>query len=61
MIEDVYKNNNKWYLRLDCGVDIERLCKYYEDYGFNPKGEVSIDIYQLRLYEKKLMDDKKGL
>ena len=57
MIEDVCKSNNKWYLRLDCGVDIERLCKYYEDNGFNPKGEVSIDIYRLRLYEKELFDD----
>lgn len=55
MIEDLCKSNNKRYLRLDCGVQVDRLCKYYEDYGFNSIGEVFVDIYRLRLYEKELI------
>ena len=55
MIEDICKNNSKKYLRLDCGAQVDRLCKYYEDYGFNFVGEVSVHIYQLKLYEKELI------
>jgi GNAT superfamily N-acetyltransferase len=55
LIEDLCKKNNKKYLRLDCGVHIDKLCKYYENFGFVSVREVSVHNYQLRLYEKELV------
>ena len=42
------------YLRLDCSPDIKGLCKYYEDYGFEPRETVIVHGQTLRLYEKKM-------
>jgi len=53
-IEDICKSKDKKYLRLDCGLEVTRLCKYYEDYGFVSVRDISVHIYQLRLYEKEL-------
>ena len=55
MIEDICKSNDKKYIRLDCGVDVDRLCTYYEDYGFISVRDVTVTMYQLRLYEKELL------
>ena len=43
------------YVRLDCLAGNHRLCKYYEDAGYTPKGEVEAHGYRLRLYEKCVM------
>ena len=53
-IEVLCKTNNKKYLRLDCESRVEKLCKYYEEYGFIAVEEICIKKYQLRLYEKKI-------
>ena len=42
------------YMRLDCSPDTEGLCKYYENYGFKPKGTVVVYNEKLRLYEKEI-------
>jgi len=53
-VEDELIRNNFDYLRLDCSPDIDGLCKYYENYGFEPKEVVEIQDFKVRLYEKKL-------
>lgn len=57
MIEEMCKQNHKKYVRLDCGAHIESLCNYYEKAGFVSVGEVSLGRHQLRLYEKKLLEE----
>jgi len=42
------------YFRLDCSPDIDGLCKYYEDYGFKPRGIVFVHEENVQLYEKKI-------
>lgn len=41
-------------LRLDCGIDIKGLRKYYEQNGFKAVGEVTVAGEHLILYEKSL-------
>lgn len=53
-IEELCLDNNKHFLRLDCGINTPKLCKYYEDYGFQAVGEVVVGNEQLRLYEKQI-------
>jgi ribosomal protein S18 acetylase RimI-like enzyme len=54
LIESYCRSNEKELLRLDCGVDIKGLRKYYEQYGFKPVGEVTVLGEQLVLYEKRI-------
>ncbi len=51
-IERMARSVGKKYVRLDCLASNHRLCKYYEDAGYTPKGEVEAHSYRLRLYEK---------
>lgn len=53
-IEDMLYEKGAAFLRLDCGAKIDGLCKYYEKYGFEPKGEISMHGETLKLYEKKI-------
>jgi GNAT superfamily N-acetyltransferase len=54
MIEQSLLEKDIRFLRLDCPPTVERLCKYYEDFGFVPKGMVTIHGENLQLYEKEL-------
>jgi ribosomal protein S18 acetylase RimI-like enzyme len=56
MIEDLCVKNNKHFLRLDCGVNVTGLCKYYSDFGFNSVGEVLIHNERLVLFEKRIFE-----
>lgn len=49
----------KQFLRLDCDVNNERLCKYYEKHGFVQVGtskrpDNEMGTYEAALYERKL-------
>jgi N-acetylglutamate synthase-like GNAT family acetyltransferase len=55
LIEFHCRQNEKELLRLDCGVDIKGLRKYYEQYGFKPVGEVTVLGERLVLYEKRII------
>ena len=50
----------KTYLRLDCMVENEALCAYYERAGFKYRGETSGEVrghpWKAALYEKRLRD-----
>lgn len=52
-IEKLAKQNKIMYLRLDCMKENKKLNKYYENYGFNNKGEVE-EPYPHRLWEKEV-------
>lgn len=54
MIEDLCRQNNKQYLRLDCGANNQGLCNYYEKQGFRSIRDVNVHGEQLRLFEKRL-------
>jgi N-acetylglutamate synthase-like GNAT family acetyltransferase len=54
LIESHCRQNGKELLRLDCGVDVKGLRKYYEQYGFKPVGEVTVLGERLALYEKQI-------
>ena len=54
MIEQTLLEKGIGLLRLDCSPAVERLCKYYEDYGFERGKTVIVNNEELRLYEKKI-------
>jgi N-acetylglutamate synthase-like GNAT family acetyltransferase len=54
LIESYCRQNEKVLLRLDCGVNIKGLRKYYKQYGFKPVGEVTVLGERLVLYEKRI-------
>jgi len=54
LVENICKQNNKSFFRLDCTAQIERLCAYYENYGFKSVGEIFLMNERLKLYEKCL-------
>ncbi|HOV28043.1 MAG TPA: GNAT family N-acetyltransferase [Pseudobacteroides sp.] len=54
-IEKELNDNGVVYLRLDCGSKVAGLRKYYEEYGFNAVGEVSLFGETLTLYEKEIV------
>ena len=54
LIENFCRENGKEILRLDCGVDVAGLRNYYEQYGFKPVGEVTVEGERLTLYEKPI-------
>ena len=51
-IEKNLKNKGINYLRLDCGINIKKLCDYYKNYGFNEVGNVIVYGEKLLLLEK---------
>lgn len=53
-IEKELSEKNIDYLRLDCPPNVKELCKYYENYGFQPRENVVVHGENLRLYEKKI-------
>ena len=54
LIESHCRQKEKELLRLDCGINIKGLRKYYEQYGFKPIGEVTVSGERLTLYEKQI-------
>lgn len=52
--EQATKAAGKNYLRLDCMFDDPRIRQYYEDAGFNYRGEVKGNGWRAALYEKQL-------
>lgn len=40
-------------LRLDCGADVDGLCTYYENQGFERVGQTVVDGFDLALYERE--------
>jgi ribosomal protein S18 acetylase RimI-like enzyme len=54
LIESYCREKKKEFLRLDCGVDIMGLRKYYERCGFEAVGEVTVEGERLTLYEKRV-------
>ena len=53
-IEDYCRQKNKKFLRLDCGINILGLHYYYQNYGFNAVGKVTVHEEELVLYEKEI-------
>lgn len=49
------------YLRLDCAPHVEKLCAYYESYGFEAKETVTVYGEELRLYEKNIVEKRGDL
>ena len=60
LIEAKLADESIEFLRLDCAPHVEKLCAYYENYGFEPKETVSVYGEELRLYEKKVWADRYG-
>jgi GNAT superfamily N-acetyltransferase len=54
MIEQSLLGMDIHLLRLDCSPTVERLCKYYEDFGFVPQDMVTVLGENLQLYEKSI-------
>jgi GNAT superfamily N-acetyltransferase len=54
LIESYCRQQGKDYLRLDCGKNVVRLCRYYEACGFRNVGETMIQGESMTLYEKKI-------
>ena len=54
LIEGRCRQKGKDLLRLDCGVDVVGLRRYYEQYGFKPVGQVAVEGEELVLYEKQI-------
>lgn len=52
-IEKYLARNGINLLRLDCGIEIDGLVKYYKNYGFKEKGEIEIHGEKLLLLEKE--------
>lgn len=46
------KNENCKYLRLDADSKNQKLCKYYENLGFEKVGSIALPISTYNLYEK---------
>lgn len=60
MIGDYCKGKGKDFLRLDFGVDVEGLKKYYESCGFSYVGKTEVYGEHLSLYEKSLNCENRG-
>ena len=53
--ERLTREHNRHYLRLDCNADAARLCKYYEDLGFERVETKQMpDNYAAAMYQKTL-------
>jgi len=53
-IEEELKLKSYEYLRLDCGLAVKGLCRFYESYGFESVGQIVLRGEELILYEKTL-------
>jgi N-acetylglutamate synthase-like GNAT family acetyltransferase len=54
-IENICKESNKKYLRLDCSSTVPALKQYYEGLGFHTVGETLVHGEKLTLYEKEIV------
>jgi len=53
-IADECRKKGLDFIRLDCGAEVLRLRKYYEDYGFKFIREKKVKGYNLAFYELKI-------
>ena len=53
-IEEKAKEKSRKFLRLDCGAEIEKLCAYYEAFGFSFVRRIEADGYVMNLYQKSV-------
>lgn len=56
MIEELCIRNDKQYLRLDCGVHVLELCRFYKNSGFSAIGVIELFKERLCLFEKRIFD-----
>lgn len=56
-IENVARENNYDFLRLDCAANNPKLCSYYEKQGFAKVGEQILSQLTYNLYQKKLTEN----
>ena len=60
-IEAYSKQHRYRFLRLDCMAENNRLCRFYEQFGFIKKGSKAIEnedsIYNAQLFEKPLLSN----
>jgi ribosomal protein S18 acetylase RimI-like enzyme len=49
------KNRGIKILRLDCAGDRQKLCNFYESYGFIKVDRKNIGIYDIAFYEKNIV------
>ncbi len=57
-IEELAREKQITYIRLDCMQNNKKLNAYYEQYGFKCCGEGKEEGYAYRLWEKKVGDEK---
>ena len=48
------RSKGRAYLRLDCLASNRRLCGYYRDAGFEPRGTVDVDGFTCARFEKRV-------
>ncbi|MBN2878353.1 MAG: GNAT family N-acetyltransferase [Clostridia bacterium] len=53
-IEKMAAGNGCEYIRLDCGVHVEGLIRYYKNYGFKDVGRAMVAGEELMLLEKRI-------
>lgn len=53
-IEKDLKSDGYNYIRLDCGIHLQKLCNYYINYGFKEVGKTIVGGEKLVLLEKLL-------
>jgi ribosomal protein S18 acetylase RimI-like enzyme len=54
IIEEIARQDNRHYLRLDCGVDNKALCQYYSNFGFKQTGTKVVNGSKEALFEKDI-------
>ena len=54
IIEDKLRRCGIKYMRLDCGAEIEGLCKYYEHHDFTKLYEREVFGFKAAFYEKRI-------
>jgi ribosomal protein S18 acetylase RimI-like enzyme len=55
--EETAAKAGKRFLRLDCAADNEKLCRYYQQAGFTPRGVRTFEVeeFNARLFEKDII------
>jgi ribosomal protein S18 acetylase RimI-like enzyme len=47
------RDRGRQFLRLDCLASNERLCRYYLNLGFEPRGSVTVDGFRCSRFERR--------
>jgi len=55
MIEENMREMNIKYMRFNCGANVPRLQKYYEDFGFTAVKPITLGNEEYIVYEKRVM------